>query len=123
MCLVILCIFEMTLHSILSNWFRFAIINLVNVILVLLLLVWKRQPLTLSWLVVGCAIVILGFAPSFLQSSFAILTLYLCYTLLPLQLRPSAVAALAVTISALILHLYNEGTELRKVNILLIICK
>lgn len=115
MCLVILSLFEMSLHAFLSNWVQFAVINFVNVLLILLLIVWKRQPLTLSWVVVGCAITISAFAPAFLQSSFAILALYLCYTLLPLQLRPSAFAALGVTLSALTLHLYNEETKLKTV--------
>uniref|UniRef100_A0A915CPB8 adenylate cyclase n=1 Tax=Ditylenchus dipsaci TaxID=166011 RepID=A0A915CPB8_9BILA len=106
-CLVLLCLFEMVIHSIFSNWIRFAAINLVNVLLILLILVWKKQPLALSWIVVFSSLILLCLSPPVLHSSFAILNLFLCYTLLPLQLQASALAAFIVTLVALGLQVLN----------------
>ncbi|KAI1705680.1 adenylate and guanylate cyclase catalytic domain-containing protein [Ditylenchus destructor] len=106
-CLVLLCVFEMVIHAVFANWIRLAIINLVNVLLILLILVWKKQPLALSWIVVASSLVLLCLSPAVLHSSFAILILFLCYTLLPMQLQASALAAGIVTAIALGLQLWN----------------
>lgn len=51
-CLVLLSMFEMATHAIRSNWFLFAAINIINMMLILLIFVWKRQTVALTWIVV-----------------------------------------------------------------------
>ena len=97
----------MGIHSIFGNWLHFAALNILNILNILLLIFWKKQPLRLSWAVVGLAMGILCLAPPVLHSSFAILILFLCYTLLPLQLCETALAALLITALALALQFIN----------------
>lgn len=118
-----MCFFEIKVHLILSNWFRFSLISFVNIILIFLFFNCKSHPFKFLWIVIGCIIVSFLIAPTFLQSSFAIIALYLCYTLLPLQLKASAFAAFVVTLSAFILYLYNHGLESKAVIFFLIFFK
>ncbi|KAI6222383.1 Adenylyl cyclase V [Aphelenchoides fujianensis] len=106
-CLVLLSIFEMIFHAVAANWIRFAAINIVNMLLILLICVWKQQTLALTWIVVASCMVLLSFAPDILRSALTVLVLFLCYTLLPLQLRPSALAAVAITSVAVVLEIIN----------------
>lgn len=74
-------------------------------LLIMLICVWKRQTIALTWIVVASSMLLLCFAPHTLRSSLAVLVLFLCYTLLPLQLKPSAIAASAITVVAGILEI------------------
>uniref|UniRef100_A0A1I7RZD0 adenylate cyclase n=1 Tax=Bursaphelenchus xylophilus TaxID=6326 RepID=A0A1I7RZD0_BURXY len=107
--LVLLSIFEMAVHAVSSSWFRFAAINIITLLLILLLCVWKKQTLALSWVVIVSSGVLLCFAPLSLRSSLTVLMLFLCYTLLPLQLKPSAIAAVFITSIALLLEVLTQG--------------
>ncbi|KAI6200887.1 Adenylyl cyclase V [Aphelenchoides besseyi] len=106
-CLVMLSAFEMVIHAVSANWFRFAAINIVNMLLILLICVWKKQTVALTWIVVGSCMILLSFAPDSLRSALTVLVLFLCYTLLPLQLRPSAIAAVTITLVAVVLEVIN----------------
>lgn len=90
----------MVTHAIKHDWFLFAAINIVNMLLILLICVWKKQTVALTWIVVASCMLLLCFAPDNLRSSLAVLVLFLCYTLLPLQLKPSALAAMSITVVA-----------------------
>jgi hypothetical protein len=109
--------FEMATHAIRSNWFLFAAINIINMMLILLIFVWKRQTFALTWIVVISCMLLLCFAPQSLRSTLAILILFLCYTLLPLQLKPSALAAGAITIVAGVLEIVYYTGSAKQVNI------
>jgi hypothetical protein len=97
----------MIIHAISGDWLKFAALNVINVLLLLLIFVWEKQPLILSWIVVAASAIILCFAPVALSSSMTLLTLFLCYTLLPLQLKPSALAAIIITLLALIIQFFH----------------
>lgn len=72
------------------------------------MLIWRRHDhVILSWTVVGCSLLILTAAPVSLLSSFALLLLFLCYTLLPLQLMHSLIAASLVTGTTLTVHIFR----------------
>ncbi|KAH7731120.1 CRE-ACY-4 protein [Aphelenchoides avenae] len=108
-CLVLLCLFEMFVQAVFSSWPKFAVINVINILFVMLVLVWKRHPLALSWLVVVACIFLLSLSPAVLQSSLTLLILFLCYTLLPMQLGPSALAALLISFVSLALRFVVDG--------------
>lgn len=82
----------------------------------MLVLVWKKHPLALSWLVVVACVFLLSLSPTVLQSSLILLILFLCYTLLPMQLGPSALAALLISLISLALRFLVDGDQ-RKVSI------
>src|SRR3954470_6413417 len=101
----------MTIHMVFANWVRLAILNFTTILLILMLFFWKRQPFKLvSWMVVAISIVLLCLTPSILHSSFSLLILFICYTLLPLQLRETLAAAAAITAVALAVQLFKGPT-------------
>lgn len=104
------------INFLIPNWLRLTAINIINIFLILLICLWKRQHLALSWMAVFSAIVLLFLSPPILYSSISILILYLCYTLLPLQLQPSALTAITVTIVSILLQIFN-GADYKQVGL------
>lgn len=112
--MVFIAISPIPIHSLLSNWVRLAAINIINIFLISLICLWKRQRYVLSWISVVSALLLLCLSPPVLHSSISILILFLCYTLLPLQLQPSALTAISVTFVALLLQFLN-GADIKQV--------
>uniref|UniRef100_A0A914P463 adenylate cyclase n=1 Tax=Panagrolaimus davidi TaxID=227884 RepID=A0A914P463_9BILA len=106
-CVILLGFFEAVVLGIYGEWTKLAALNVINVALVLMLLFWDRQPLTFSWVVVCSCLILIVFSPAVMSSSIALLTLFLCYTMMPLQLKSSAVAATLLTLAALSRHLLD----------------
>jgi hypothetical protein len=106
-CVILLGFFEAVVLGIYGEWTKLAALNVINVGLVLMLLFWDRQPLTFSWVVVSSCLILIVFSPAVMSSSIALLTLFLCYTMMPLQLKSSAVAATILTLAALSRHLLD----------------
>lgn len=104
---ILLGFFEAVVLGIYEEWTKLAALNVINVGLLLMLLFWNRQPLTFSWVVVCSCLILIIFSPSVMSSSIALLTLFLCYTMMPLQLRSSALAASLLSIAALSKHLLD----------------
>ncbi|EPB65322.1 hypothetical protein ANCCEY_15615, partial [Ancylostoma ceylanicum] len=74
----------------------------------------KGHSYVLSSVVIVCSVVLLACAPYIVHSSLTLLILFLCYTLLPLPLLPTALAAAVVSATGLSIQLINnaDGTML-----------
>ncbi|VDK51357.1 unnamed protein product [Anisakis simplex] len=109
-CLLVLSSAETVITIAYGIWPIVVILTLLDAFIVALL-VWRRQDhILLSWIVIGCSVLMLISAPLSLLSSFALLILFLCYTLLPLQLIHSVTAASLITVTVLALHIYQVHT-------------
>uniref|UniRef100_A0A9J2PCN2 adenylate cyclase n=1 Tax=Ascaris lumbricoides TaxID=6252 RepID=A0A9J2PCN2_ASCLU len=106
-CLLVLSSAE-TLVTIVSGVWPMVIVLAILDAFIAAMLIWRRHDhVILSWTVVGCSLLILTAAPVSLLSSFALLLLFLCYTLLPLQLMHSLIAASLVTGTTLTVHIFR----------------
>ena len=98
---IMLCFFEMAVLGMYGRWMELAFLNVINIALILSLFVWDKRPLTFSWLVIGFFILLIQLSPTVMSSSIALLTLFMCYTMMPLQLTSSAVAAGLITLASI----------------------
>lgn len=79
----------------------------------MLIFVWRKQSAT--WIVVVSCMLLLCLAPTSLRSALAVLVLFLCYTLLPLELKSSAIAAGSITAVAGVMEIFYY-TSMKQVN-------
>uniref|UniRef100_A0A0K0F830 adenylate cyclase n=1 Tax=Strongyloides venezuelensis TaxID=75913 RepID=A0A0K0F830_STRVS len=103
-CVLILCIFGIILHSINEDWIKLAILSSITVVLFISCCLTKSNAYVISILIVITSGILLGTIPILLHSCMALLLLFICYTLLPLQLRPSILAASVLTIITVATH-------------------
>uniref|UniRef100_A0A7E4V1G9 adenylate cyclase n=1 Tax=Panagrellus redivivus TaxID=6233 RepID=A0A7E4V1G9_PANRE len=101
LCVIIMGFFEIVVLGIFEDWIKVAALNVLNIGLILMLFFWDRQPLAFSWVLVAACLVLIGFSPAVMSSTTALLTLFLGYTMMPLQLGASAAAAFLITMTAL----------------------
>lgn len=100
MSVIMLCFFEMAVLAMYGNWMKFAFINIFNIALMMSLFFWEKSPQLFSWFVIGFCLLLIGLSPTVLSSSISILTLFMCYTMMPFQLAASAIAAALITIAS-----------------------
>lgn len=92
-------------------WFAIGILILLDVSLIGLLIWQRRDHFLLSWIIVSCCIILLIAAPISSLTSLAILLLFLCYTLLPLQIFHSIIAAIFISFTAIIIRFISTKTS------------
>ena len=78
MCLVFLCILEISAHALVGNWLRFAFA--INLLVFLFVTTWRWRSPLFSWAVVVASLCLLVLSPPALLSLLAVLLLLLCYT-------------------------------------------
>lgn len=100
MSVIMLCFFEMAVLAMYGNWMKFALINIFNISLMMSLFFWDKSPQLFSWFVIGFCLLLIGLSPAVLSSSLSILTLFMCYTMMPFQLTSSAIAAALITLAS-----------------------
>uniref|UniRef100_A0A0R3S758 AC_N domain-containing protein n=1 Tax=Elaeophora elaphi TaxID=1147741 RepID=A0A0R3S758_9BILA len=106
-CLLALSIIE-TIITVLSDIWSVAIVLILVDAFIAALLLWRRRnSFLLSWIIVGCSIVVLIVTPLIKLFCFSLLLLFLCYTLLPLELIHSLLAAMLITAATIIICYLN----------------
>ncbi|TKR67787.1 hypothetical protein L596_023882 [Steinernema carpocapsae] len=103
-CLFLLGLATSVLNAIFAEWVMLGGVIGVLLCILILMCISHNSRTVLSGTVVLCSVILLATTPIMLHSSMTLLVLFLCYTLLPLQLIHTFLAALFVTFTALVIQ-------------------
>ncbi|XGW17237.1 hypothetical protein V3C99_002110 [Haemonchus contortus] len=109
--LLALCVAQTMLTVLLQEWILLIFLAVVDLFILGWVIFHKGNSIVLSSVVILCSVVLLACAPYIVHSSLTLLILFLCYTLLPLPLIPTASAAAVVSATGLSIQLINNADE------------
>ncbi|KAK6739560.1 hypothetical protein RB195_008202 [Necator americanus] len=104
-----LCSAQTVLTILLQEWILLMFLVIIDVVVLGWTIFHKGNCYVLSSVVVVCSVVLLACAPYIVHSSLTLLILFLCYTLLPLPLLPTALAAAVISATGLSIQLINSA--------------
>ncbi|WKY00497.1 hypothetical protein Q1695_014943 [Nippostrongylus brasiliensis] len=104
-----LCVAQTVLTILLQEWILLGILVIIDVFVLGWAIFHKGNSIVLSSVVIVCSVVLLACAPYIVHSSLTLLILFLCYTLLPLPLIPTTLAAAVVSATGLSIQLLNNA--------------
>ena len=103
-CLLALSTCEILVHTASGSYYFVALLLILDCFLTFLLLKCRRKQILPAIFVISCSIIVLSAAPYLLLPSISLLISFICYTLLPLQLLHTLIAALILSLATIIVH-------------------